>query len=279
MDGFYVFGGGMGHLSRVKKFISHQKIRDFKIFTGNPLVDRFFESEQILLFRQGDDNVKEALEQYLRIHLQGLYFDNFYIDCFPAGILYELTDEFINAGQIHYLTRHVKEKSYQFDRVAINFETCIALEELSKDQVKFLKKRNIPIKSLRLPTPNPNPNETEEVFKQCFDKPRWLIVHSSNIEETELLILKANQLAEVELVRPQIFLISDNNSEMSDVYWIKNEMNPVKYFPHADKIFSGGGFNMIHELDNYQEKHICLPFPRKYDDQEYRLKNKEVFNT
>lgn len=276
MDGFYVFGGGMGHLSRIKKFIAHQKITDFKIFTGNPAADRFFTPDKIMLFRPGKSDVQSALEQYKATSLQNQYFDNFYIDCFPAGILYELTTECIKANQIHYLTRHVKENSYQFDRTAIKFDSCIALERLSADQVRFLKERNIPINHLQLPIPKPNPKIVSKEFRQCLDKPRWLIVHSSNIDEIELLVMKADQLVEMELIKPQIFLISDNNFERDDVYWIKNEMNPINYFSFADKIFSGAGFNMMHELRGYQEKQVSLPFQRRYDDQQYRLNNSEA---
>ncbi|MEL6562465.1 MAG: hypothetical protein AAFQ94_30120 [Bacteroidota bacterium] len=276
MDGFYVFGGGMGHLSRIKKFISSQKITDFKIFTGNPLADRFFAQDRIKLFRQGKSDVKTALQEYLAASFQNQYFDNFYVDCFPAGILYELTIDLIHAKQIHYLTRHVKQNSYQFNRTTIKFDSCIALEELSADQIRFLRKRNIPINHLQLLKPIPNFDLISKEFRQCVDRPRWLIVHSNNIDEIGLLVMKANQLAEVASTKPQLFLISDNNSENDDVYWIKNEMNPINYFSFADKIFSGAGFNMIHELQEYPEKHVCLPFQRKYDDQQYRLNNRDA---
>mgnify|MGYP001800208478 CR=1 FL=1 len=272
MDGFYVFGGGMGHLSRVKKFISHQRINDFRIITGNSLATRFFKDDEIIFFTQKSKDIKLDLTNFLAEEVSSLSFEDFYVDCFPAGILYELRREFFDCKSINYLTRRIKKNSYQFDQVTIKYNTCIALEDLESDQLSFIESQKMYIRYISLPAPLPN-SGLIPVLASKHSPPIWLIIHSSNIEEIELLILKAHQLAELESVEPKIILISDNNSESRGVYWINNEMCPINYFPLAEKIFTGAGFNIIHELKGYKNKHVCLPFERKYDDQKLRLRN------
>ena len=271
MDGFYVFGGGMGHLSRVRKFIDFKNIADFKIITGNPLANRFFDTGNLLLFRQKSSNVKSDLISFLKAEVSLLPFINFYVDCFPAGILYELEKSFINCKELHYFTRRVKPDSYQFDRVKLQYDSCIALEELSLEQISFVRKQSLKVVDLKLPTPKPETNRIPKEFINS-STPLWLVVHSSDKDEIGLLVMKANQLAELEKVKPQLILISDNNFKSEGVKCLNNEMNPINYFDISDRIFTGAGFNIIHELQGYEHKHVCLPFERKYDDQKWRIK-------
>lgn len=275
MVGFYVFGGGMGHLSRVKKFIAYEGITNFKIFTGNPVALRFFDSKYIVLFKQTENDIKNNLTSFLIENLSSHYFDDFYVDCFPAGILYELQNGLINSKRIHYITRRIKENSYQYNLVTLNFDTCVTFENLEKEQLSFVINQRMELQTMELPVPKPSLQMIPEQISSYLEKPIWLIVHSSNPDEVELLILKANQLAYSESKKPQLVLISDNNCSSENVYWIKNEMSPTNYFPIADIIITGGGFNIIHELKEYRHKHVCLAFERKYDNQQWRIKTTE----
>lgn len=269
MVGFYVFGGGMGHLMRVRKFIDHRNITDFRIFTGNPLACRIFEEKSVALLQHTDRNVRSNLNYFLGENFHRYHFSEFYIDCFPGGILHELSEQVIQAEKVIYLARRLKKGSYDLESVRVNFDLCYFFEELDPVQVEFCRRRDIKMEAINLPLPNPDSKNAFTIGEK-IPLPYWLIVHSSNIDEIDLLLMKASQMRDYESVKPALVLITDIDYKAENVITLRNEMRPTDYFPQAAKIFSGAGFNMIHELAHFRHKHVCLAFERKYDDQIWR---------
>ncbi|MGB3466353.1 MAG: hypothetical protein WBA74_13830 [Cyclobacteriaceae bacterium] len=271
MNGFYVFGGGMGHLARVRKFIDYKKIENFKVFTGNNAAYHFFDSQEIVFFEVKSKDLRMDLRQYHLRNSKKHSFKNFYVDCFPGGILNELSPELFHTDHLFYLARHIRNESYDFNNVSLKYDRCFQFEELSIDQNKFCTEHTIKASQIDLPVILPDIARTNDLKKK-YPTPIWLIVHSSNIDEIALLVLIAKRTAERENKTPQLILLTDQDYRDNDLITINNEWRSVDYFPIAEKIFSGAGFNTVMELKPYAEKHVCIPFERKYDDQNRRMK-------
>lgn len=272
MHGFYVFGGGMGHLARVRKFIDLRKIRDFRIITGNPLALRYFPQERLLFFTSNGKSVRDQLISFLESEVKPLSFENFYVDCFPGGILNELSDRYLNSDQTIWLSRRLKDDSYNLSSVKVKYDLCLEFERPAKEQQLFCQQRGIRTAAVNLPVSLPDPVRVKHL-KSSLPSAFWLIIHSSSKNEIDLLRMKADLLLVSANKKISLILITDQDYQGdNDLMVIRNEMRPVDYFPLAEKIFSGAGFNMIQELRDYREKHICIPFERKYDDQKWRIK-------
>jgi len=43
-------------------------------------------------------------------------------------------------------------------------------------------------------------------------------------------------------------------------------------FPICDRIITGGGFNAMRQTASVRERHFAYPFPRRFDDQSWRIR-------
>ena len=276
MIGFYVFGGGRGHLTRISRFIHQMRLDDFLIYTANPAASLYFPRSAVILF-EAVDNVRETdLAQFLATEWNSYSFDDFYVDCFPFGILHEIPFESLSANRIHYLARRLKTSNYSLQELPIRFNSTFIFEPLEADHQLFVEQNSQQICRFDFVLRK----EQRIGWPSCLSPliPYWLVLHSSEVDEVGLLLMKALQLMERESRQIQLVLISDccPPSYLSQVIWLKNEHNPTGYFENAEKIFSGAGFNTMQELRNHRNKHVCLPFERKFDDQKWRANNNET---
>lgn len=274
MIGFYVLGGGFGHLTRVSTFIKTYKIKPpFKIITNNPNATRFFKEEEILFLKRGEIESKEILQKSIIKILNNYSFTDFYIDVFPTGILGELSASLFSNTKIHLLARRLKWKSYlpYLNQEPIHFNTVFAFEPLEEKHQKYIDIYTDEFIQTKL---NYSANSNTEVEKRVEEikSPVWLIVHSSNQEELELLWQHAQDIALVNQIEPQWIVLSDQTLLLPESIWQLQNENPADWFSHADKIFSAAGFNTIQQLIPYALKCEILPFQRRYDDQFWRAK-------
>ena len=270
MIGFYVFGGGRGHLTRVRRFIDQLPLSNVLVYTGNKDVQLFFKPSEIVLFDGHQRSTAEELRHFLIQDWQTRHFDDFYVDCFPLGILREIPFESLSAQRIHYLARRLKVASYPLDNLPVRFDTTYVFEPLEAGHHVFVERHSLKIHHFSfefsvksgLPTP-----------PKAIPTPYWLVLHSSHENEVALLLLKAFQLMEQENQKAHCLLVSDCCPEIyqNEVIWLQNEFEPSQYFEGATRIISGAGFNTMLELKNFHNKHVCLPFERKFDDQKWRI--------
>ncbi|MDH4058383.1 MAG: hypothetical protein OEU76_06440, partial [Cyclobacteriaceae bacterium] len=100
----------------------------------------------------------------------------------------------------------------------------------------------------------------------------WLIVHAFIKNEVEALIAYAKEIALLENEKPFLVVITDQPVHGAD--FLSYSYFPASdWFPIADRIFTGGGFNVLKQGTAYSEKITAIPFPRKYDDQKWRVMN------
>lgn len=83
------------------------------------------------------------------------------------------------------------------------------------------------------------------------DEPHWLVVHSGPEHDVEHLIARAHRAPKLVVVSPR----------HRDVYPV------APHLPHAERIVSAAGFNVMQEAAPWRERHTFVPFPRALDDQ------------
>jgi len=263
---FYVMGGGWGHLYRVRTFINQFSITDFRILSNNPLVMKLFSPEEIV-YVQGE-TLNEVASQ-VQLLIKSLLFDELYIDTFPKGLFGELNN--IANTKIIYVARRLRWINYRelMDGADVRFDQTYCVEPLEKEHEEFIIAYSVNTSFVELSYPSPNP-ECIPLKLIPIGKPIWLVVHSGEKAEVDSLLHYAMDIARIENKSPSFVVLSDQLIAEEDVIcytWLPAS----DWFPLADRIFTGGGFNVIKQITPFRQKVTAIPFPRKYDDQAWRI--------
>ncbi|HNV30724.1 MAG TPA: hypothetical protein PKJ83_16380 [Cyclobacteriaceae bacterium] len=262
---FYVMGGGLGHLYRVRTFINQFHRSPFRILTNNPLAKKLFSLDEIEFVY--DESPHELIDKIQRV-LNSTRYNELYVDAFPAGLFGELNG--VNIQKKIYLARRLNWNNYKsLIKSRLRFDETLCFEELEEEHGMFIKEVSESISSIDLLYPNP---DITKIAKELIpQKPIWLIVHSFIIEEVESLVSYAKEVARLEKQDPVFIVLSDQPIVDKDVIcyaWFPAQ----DWFPLAARIFTGGGFNVLKQAAPYKEKISAIPFPRRYDDQAWRVR-------
>jgi hypothetical protein len=95
-----------------------------------------------------------------------------------------------------------------------------------------------------------------------IERPFWLIVHSGPPHEVEELIAYTRELTTM-----PVLVATPCDVAMPDGFTRIDAFPAHPLFPFAERIVSAAGFNVMLETEPWREKHIVLPFPRRFDDQ------------
>ncbi|MEO1096524.1 MAG: hypothetical protein AAFX57_02060 [Bacteroidota bacterium] len=271
MIAFYAMGGGLGHLTRVRAFIHTYAIKGpFKVITANPAVFRFFTNEQVVFIESDKKTTRAELAQKIQSATHDLVFKDLYVDAFPCGILGELSGELIPSERQHYLARRLIWKNYEpLLNSDATFNSIYRFEPLDIDHQAFIQNHGNQIIKSPLNFDfliSKKPPSTKKLLQ-----PLWLIVHSTHLEELKLLLDYAQDIAKLEQVNPHFVVLSDVSIPLPDSVELLMHENPMDWYPLAERIFTGGGFNTWHQLQPWRNKHTALPFKRKFDDQFWRV--------
>ena len=238
---YYAAGAGLGHLTRARRVLQTLGLaseaaivsqspdaRDTRVTGGIPVIDELVPCERLI------------------------------VDAFPGGLHGEIRGA--EAARIDYVARLLRWDEY---REAVpgdlpHFHTTYVLEELPKPQEEFVKRQSRNIEALTWPaTRNQQPATASY----------WLLVHSGPQQEVEELVAYTKDLQALEnntskvLVATRCHPTLPKNFELIDLYPAST------LFPHAARVISAAGFNVISEMAPWREKHSILPFPRRFDDQ------------
>jgi hypothetical protein len=268
MNLFYAMGGGMGHVYRTWIFIQHFKITEYKVISANPLVRKLFTEDHIIFLDA--DRYEESWNAFVNNNLPSLHTSALYIDTFPAGITGELSTLVVDFP-VYYIARRMRWKNYVelTSSLTLSFSKVFQLEPLESDHEGFIRNRSSEIASLRLEYPV---GSVANIPKELIPthRPVWLIVHAFHKEETETLLQYAKDVARLEKIKPCFVVLSDQDIEISEGMWVQY-FPAADWFPLADKIFMAAGFNSVQQATPYLDKVNFFPFPRKYDDQAWRM--------
>ncbi|MFP4341787.1 MAG: hypothetical protein ACLFQO_15170 [Cyclobacteriaceae bacterium] len=289
---YYAVGGGLGHLSRAIAFIhSHPllspentvvMVAEREMYT---LQKTSFASKEwaamptamipTALFEE-TGRLSEWLQSWLRQHQP----NDVFLDTFPAGIAGEWNHIPVSSCRFHYTGRYLNWPAYRFS-AKLMFETAYRVEEWHSGQETFLQQhaRECADLDLSYPPAALNTNVREQVcnYRQGSNEV-WAIIHSEPAEEVEALLSYARDMAVQEAKSPRFLLCSSLPfPEEEDV--LPLQLFPAYgLFPHVDRIITACGFNLIQQAAPFRNKHICMPFPRRYDDQFARFKKWKAKN-
>lgn len=264
---FYAMGGGLGHLYRVRTFIDQRNFTSFQVLTNNPLAEKLFSPAELALV---EHETPHGLVEQIQSALNTIPFTELYVDAFPAGLFGEIPA--LNHRTV-YLARRLNWSAYKslVKPGQLRFNETLLFEELEAEHWQVVKEVSETISSIDLHYPHADSSRIISRENIPHAKPVWLIVHSFIREEVEMLVQYAKEVARLEKQDPVFIVLSDQQIVEENVFcytWFPAQ----DWFPLATRIFTGGGFNVLKQAVPYAEKITAIPFPRRYDDQAWRIK-------
>jgi predicted glycosyltransferase len=228
----YAIGGGAGHVTRARRVIDALGLRGNAFILGTPSDPRAAGDIPLV-------EIPRALEGDLAAHrtwLRTIDCERMLVDVFPAGIQGELSG--FDRRPLDFIARILRVDEY---RKATNdapwpkFGTAYVVEE-GAPEVDAGR-----VQPLNLAPP-------QQPSNQATKQPYWLVVHSGPQSEIDELVAYARELTTAPIV-------------VADTYPATDLM------PGAARIITAAGFNVMLETEPWREKHLFVPFPRRFDDQ------------
>ncbi|HVZ41041.1 MAG TPA: hypothetical protein VHI13_17295 [Candidatus Kapabacteria bacterium] len=283
---YYALGGGLGHLARARAVVHTLGLRNVAMLSASVhLTDRRVIGDAAPLHAPPElAQNRDAWRAWLGAMLRERDPEAMYIDTFPAGILGELCGfDWPRPIPLYHVARALRWERYAqvLGERAPRFAGCYVVEELDAGQMEFVQRRSDAVAplALRYPEAVPPAGLMERIAAIAgAGRPLWLIVHSGPQEEIAELVGYARDLAAIEHAAPALLLVAPagvaidaREADMSEVDAPEVERvdcyPAAMLFPHAARIITGCGFNLMQQTEPYRERHRSIPFPRRYDDQ------------
>ncbi|MDF9795103.1 hypothetical protein OKW21_000366 [Catalinimonas alkaloidigena] len=283
---YYAVGGGLGHLSRAIAFIHTRP--DLNIDnTIVMLADRdIYQMEQAAFMEEKWRALRiapiplsffkrfEKLSAYLKNWVNDNVPDQIYLDTFPEGIMGEWNFEISKPAQLHYVGRYLNWPNYQ-QPVFKSFDTLYKVDDWHPEQQSYLPLLSPNTVEVKLQYPEAKvPGGILTQFQQWKEEGKdiWLVVHSEPAEEVEALLHYARDVAKAEQTSPVFVLCSQSKVDDKQLDLHLSLFPAYGLFVHVDKIVTAGGFNLMQQAKHFRDKHRCMPFPRRFDDQFMRVR-------
>ncbi|NME70953.1 hypothetical protein [Flammeovirga aprica] len=273
---FYVLGGGLGHLTRVKRLISTLGIEsDFLIFS-TAWATKVFPSDQCIIIDTEVVNDKGKLFDYLLHQLIKHAVTDLYIDTFPLGLFKEIDFNLIpKQCRTHYIARYLKWNTYiqksSFQNV--KFDTSYIIDFMNQEQFRFIKSNSNTVHHYQL-----KPSKVK-AGQQNQEQKYYLINHSGSQEEVLQLLELLKKHPGYKQSNLPILINSpkDFSGVIADNVEMIHQYPAHSLFDQAKLIVTGCGYNSMIETLPFFEKHIFTPFERKFDNQFERAKRRNDF--
>jgi hypothetical protein len=270
MDIYYAVGGGMGHLTRATAFFYTFNLdyKNFIIIVSSPHAGSVLKHKNYIT-APAEVMCNGALLQQWLVQIADKYnIKNIYLDTFPVG-LYGEWNNFPSSGKYRFslISRLLNwDKYFSLIITPPKFDVIYKFEELDTEQQTFYKNLSNEIRSETLYyPPEPVPAEFSE-FLNFAKNPVWLIVHSETAEEVLTLFNYAMDVSQAEMITPTFAIVSQSVPESLHIVTFKF-VPAYPCFEKVHKIFTASGFNSMQQTNNYRDKHIFIPFERKFDNQ------------
>lgn len=256
MIGVYAIGGGVGHVTRARRLIEVLGLD--AVILATPTDRRAAGGLPLIEIPRALENDVSAHRAWLRAIARD--YERLIVDTFPAGIQGELTG--FTDLPLDFIGRLLREDEYRratSDAAWPVFETAYVVEEgapaVTCNRVVHLNLAPSPPASL------PPPDDARA------PRDYWLIVHSGPAEEVRELIAYAVALRDLENTTPEVLVATPCEVEMPEGFTRIDAFPAAPLFPAAARILSAAGFNVMLETEPWRDKHVVLPFARRFDDQ------------
>lgn len=264
---YYAVGGGLGHLTRARRVLETLGLADdAAIVTASPYASDARVTGGIPIVAV-PPQLEHSVEKH-RAWMRGLAAERLIVDTFPGGIHGELRGLDVPMDLVARLLRW-DEYRRAVPGLLPSFETAWIVEEIEPDHDAFVRghsRRVVPLDLRRPPAAAPSSGA-----------PFWLIVHSGPEDEVRELIAYTSELRTLVPNAPDRTLVATlctpplpHGFEPLDTY----PATPL--FPHATRIISAAGFNVMLETEPWKHKHDVIPFARRFDDQYRRAARRRL---
>ncbi|MDX2303153.1 MAG: hypothetical protein NW226_10150 [Microscillaceae bacterium] len=281
---FYAAGGGLGHISRTTAFIQQLDLNPRKVclLSNSTYAIVPFIPKDIQVIPLVPEIIRDnrVYREFLLRLISEWNIQKVYLDAFPAGLMGEWNDfPPINQVEFCYLARILKWEVYEKQclRRAPHFENTYLLEPITGEQRHFIEENSRFIIPFTLDYPKSDLTAAKVQRLKSLKKEgreTWLIIHSEPEEEVEELFHYAQETARIQGKKPYFILSSQSHHSLDTTHTeVWEDIYPAyALFPWVDRIVSACGFNTIQQTRLFRDKHIFIPFHRKYDDQFLRAR-------
>ncbi len=300
---FYAQGGGLGHLQRAVACLAGLGLsaETCLLASASPYLSLVAQQYNLatLPIPLAFQHQRHAYQHWLATQILENQITTIYIDVFPCGIIGEWNEALFAllpanySLKFYYIGRRLQWKSYQqWHNKAIFFENSYLFEPLETAHQHFLEQQSkqitylAPSTFLSLSPIIEPPQQLLQLLEK--EQPYWLFIHSEPLHELLALFQLAWQTYQNLTYKPLWLIVSQLNptllhetlQTLGGSYQIKyhllNSLQPHFLFEKAEKIFSGCGFNTMYQTFAFADKHYFLPFPRRYDDQNWRAEQRKL---
>lgn len=281
---YYAPGGGMGHLARAAAFCHTLRLspRQVLVATASEFATKIFDKNQVISIPQSLSNSKLELKEFFRLIIKEKNIKKVFLYTFPCGILGEFCDFSAKNTRFFYVARLLHWKNYQ--KLILGkppfFEKIYIIENLRTEHFGFIQnfKSETEFLSLFYP-PAPLGLKWQQKIAR-LRQPLWVVAHSQPETEVKALLDHAQDLARVQRLSPKIWVFcQEAPPNLPPGAELFDEFPVFPLFQHSEKIFTACGFNSMKQTEQFAEKHHFIPFPRRYDDQFLRSKQRKNKST
>ena len=202
------------------------------------------------------------------------------LDTFPWGIRGEWAHAVAHRSQIILLARRLNVSAYlhaagmQWNASSPVPQHVIVSEPLSLDYRGLLEasacRLDVLPGRIRLVLDDLPWRKPPGLVKRLLQKPTWLVVHSGPAEEVgRLLALARDDMKGCG--DGQMIAIVPEEARFPGVLTFQFFPAALLY-PYAHRVVTAAGYNCIAETAPWREKHLGMPFSRRYDEQEERFR-------
>lgn len=286
MNLYYAVGGGLGHFSRAIAFIhTHPGLsvrntvvmvadRDMYSLAVHHFLDKRWADLKVVKIPTRLFQDQNGLRHWLSEWLDQSQPEVAYLDTFHAGISGEWNGLAGKAGRICYIGRYLNWEAYPH-QADIIFDHAYQLEYWHSGQCNWLRQSSQSVTAFSLRYPKASVTEALQQKIREWQQNRgevWAVIHSEPKGETEALLNYARDQAALEDKNPLYLLCSSQASEAAPDVHLLRLFPAYGLFPWVDRIVTACGFNLMQQSSGFRRKHLCMPFPRRYDDQFLRFK-------
>ncbi|WP_075343669.1 hypothetical protein [Tenacibaculum agarivorans] len=263
---FYVYGSGLGHLTRVRDFIHTKNIPLEKcVIITNSSYKNYFPNTAIIIQKEDDFfKNKHEIHTFLNICVKKYTISTFVIDVFYAGFYGELNDFLKKTKGLQFvLLARILNNNYTLKYNCITYDIIYTLEQgISIENYAYTHKEDLRLK----------PKRKNNIFSIKPKKPYFLVLHSAPLKEVMLLYKQALLYRKNQHIYIQTYVDFPVQYLKEYTTLIYREETKNELLAEAEKIFSGCGFNSCMETINFRQKQHVIPFKRRFDDQ-FKRKN------
>lgn len=258
---FYVYGSGLGHLSRVLDYIHQKNIphSNCTILTNSKWLN--FVPVAIAVIQKNDLFFKDetTFASYLKSVIKDKGILSLVVDVFPSGFYGELSQiETLGVTTI-LLARHLNPEYFNSYKSPL-FDVLVSYEDTIETKVYNYKlKEDIKLSQTHF--------KFEDEVLNLKPEPFFYILHSQpKTEVLQLYKMAKHYQKNNQNIYIQTFC-DDFKVEDKTVTLIKNKMPYKQLLDNCEKLFTACGFNTFYLTEPYRIKQHIMPFKRRFDNQ------------